>query len=202
MTTQRLRTALCSISLGLLATTAIALAPSLAATPASAGGDRPSCSKQPPPGSSDKKCPSPTPTPTETSPPGNETGCRDITLGVGQFRGLEPFPAIGSVLEFTLVVDGRDGEQSATCPEVTYSIIARDQDTLAEVARSDQPGNGVTPALSAVFRLPTYSKPCIAVDVVVSEGGVIHDVAPDSRDPAKPIQDDLCRDGSGPQTWN
>jgi hypothetical protein len=201
MTTSHIRLSLSSVVAGLLATTAIALVPSLAAAPADAGDDKQSCAKPSPGGSSDKKCPSPTPSPTSSAPQGNETGCRDVTLGVGQFRGLEPVPSIGSVLEFTLVVDGQDGEQSPTCPEVTYSIIARDQDTLAEVARLDQAGNGITPTLSAVFQLPTYSKACIAVDVVVAEGNVIHDIAPDSRDPLKP-QKDLCRDGSGPQTWN
>lgn len=198
MTTSRIRTTVSSVVAGLLATGAIALVPSLAASPASAADDKQSCSKPSPSGGSDKKCPSPTPTPTETTPAGNETGCRDLTVGVGQFRGLEPAPEFGSVLKFTLVVDGG---LTPTCPEVTYTTIARDHETAEELGRSTQQGNGLTPSLTSTFQFPTYTKACVAVDVVISEGPVVHDIAPDSRDWAK-AQGDLCRTGAGPQTWN
>ena len=199
MTTQQIRTALSSVGVGLLATTAIAFLPSLAAVPASAGDDRPACTKENPGGNSDKKCPSPSPT--ESTPTGTETGCRDLTFGTGQFRGVDGVPDAGSMLVFILVVGGDETVPPPTCPEVTYTVIARDPDTLAELSRQSQLGNGVTSALTTVFALPTFNKDCIAVDVVISEGAVIHDFAPNSRDTSQRACD-LNRNGSGPQTWN
>ncbi|MBK5308329.1 MAG: hypothetical protein JJD92_16740 [Frankiaceae bacterium] len=201
MTNARIRTTVSSVAAGLLATTAIAFLPSLAATPASAGDDRPSCAKASPGGSSEKKCPSPSPSPspspTQSTPTGNETGCRDLTRGEGQFRGVDGFPTAGSSLQFTLYVGGNDTPQPATCPEVTYTVIARDMDTLAEVGRLSQPGNGVTSDLTAVIALPTYTKDCIAVDVIVADGDVVDDIGPNVRLDSL----DLCLTGSGGQAW-
>lgn len=192
-----IRRLLCHVGAGLLVTAVVAVVPVALTAPASANPDRPACSKEDPGGSSNKKCPTPTPTKGET-----EVGCRDITEAGGDFSRIrEATPELGSTLNFTLIVDNEDGDQSPTCPEVTYTVIARDMDTLAELARLAQPGNGVTSDLTAVLALPLYSKNCVAVDIIVSEGDVVHDIAPNSRDTSLP-QDDLCLDGSGPQTWN
>jgi hypothetical protein len=191
-----IRDLLCRLGVGVVLTAGVAAVPALISSPASADPERPACSKEEPGGNSGKKCPSPSPS--ETGPTGTEIGCRDLTHGEGRYRA--PVGAVGSVLEFQLVVDFGN---TPTCPEVTYTVIARDRDTLAELARDVQNGNGVTADLFAAFNLPSYSKDCIAVDVVISEGDVVHDLGPDSRglEPGK-THDDLCRDGSGPQSWN
>jgi hypothetical protein len=88
-----------------------------------------------------------------------------------------------------------------TCPEVTYTVIARDMYTLAELGRSVQSGNGVTATLSSAFDFTSYTEPCIAVDVMTSDGSIIDDVAPNTRDVTEPAAD-LCDTGTGGQTWN
>lgn len=193
-------TVIARATLGLLVTGAVAITPSLLGGAAVAEEERPACSRQDPPGNSGKKCPSPSPSPSPTAtatsspgPTGTEVGCRDIVSGQGQYRA--PVGQLGSVLEFQLTL------AEASCPEVTYTVIARDMDTLAELDRREQSGNGLSTDLLATFSLPTYSKQCIAVDVVVSEGGLVHDIAPDSRDPSVPSCD-LNRNGTGPQTWS
>ena len=197
MTTSRTRTRIGSIAVGLMATSAIALLPSLAAAPASAAGDKPSCSKEPAPGSSDKKCPSPTPSPTRTTPQGNETGCRDLIGGDGHFRGVNALPSAGGTIDF------KSTYAAPTCSEVTYTVIARDMDTLAELGREAQSGNGVTQDLESVIPVAGYLKNCVAVDVVVSDGDVVDDIGPNSRDLAQAPFLEICRDGTtGPQTWN
>jgi hypothetical protein len=56
--------------------------------------------------------------------------------------------------------------------------------------------------LASAIELPRYAKACIAVDVVVSEGDVVHDVGPNSRDMAELPFRDLCREGVSEMSWN
>jgi hypothetical protein len=87
---------------------------------------------------------------------------------------------------------------------VTYTVIARDMDTLAELGRDTQKGNGASDSLASVVALPGYAKTCVAIDVVVAEGSIVHDVAPNSRDLAQAPFQELCRDDgtTSEMTWN
>jgi hypothetical protein len=106
-------------------------------------------------------------------------------------------PSAGGTLDF------QSTYAAPTCAEVTYTVIARDMDTLAELGRQAQAGNGVTADLVSVVPLLGYLKDCVAVDVIVSDGDVVDDIGPNSRSLELAPFREVCRDNtSGPQTWN
>ena len=189
------RVAMWAFGAGLLAAAAIALGTGLAAVPASAVDEAPRCDERSLSSSSDRKCPSPSPT-SGSGQQGSEVGCRDLIAGAGQFRGVGAAPSAGAALEFVTTY------ASATCSEVTYTVIARDMDTYSELGRHVQSGNDRTELLASVIALPGYAKDCLAVDVIVSEGNVVHDIAPNSRDLAETPYADLCRQGVSEMAWN
>ena len=182
------------VGAGLTAAAAIAAVPATW-SPATAAEDRPACSKQEPAGGSGKKCPTPSPSVEPTQGPApDESGCRDVISGQGLYLQTLDNP-LASALEFQVTL------AAPSCSDVTYAVIARDAETLAELARSVQTGNGTSADIVVALPLPGYVKDCIAVDVVVSEGSLVHDVAPNTRSTSE-VSCDLHRDGAGPQTWN
>lgn len=179
-----------------LVTTSLAVGAGLAASSASAVDAPVRCGGQSLSSSTDKKCLSPSPSPTPGQPQGNEVGCRDLLYGAGQFRGVGAAPSAGAAFEFLTTYD------AATCPEVSYTVIVRDMDTYSELGRHVQQGNGSTDSLVSAMALPGYAKDCIAADVIVSEGAVVHDIGPNSRDLSQPPFADLCRQGATGMAWN
>lgn len=149
----------------------------------------------------------PSPSPTISQPAGDETGCRDIVAGRGSWVRPVTFP--NAVLPAQPIGTGLlsfEAELAApSCPEVTYTFVLRGMDgtELERVVKSGESpetnlqGNPVV----SVRRVLAYGGNCIAVDVTVTEGDVVHDSAPDVREG---VYEDLCdvgTPGSPGQTW-
>jgi hypothetical protein len=158
--------------------------------------DPPVCDREDRPGQTERLCtpddePEPEPQPNPEPEP-----CVDVVSGLGQFRGISGVDAAGTVLVFAIVLEG------PSCAEATYTTIARDADTLAVLGTATVEGVAGLTHIPSAFQMGTYTKQCIAVDVVVTRGDVLEDVAPDSR-PAEGPHNDLCRGpGAGGQNWS
>lgn len=177
-------------SIGKIATASLlAGALSVSATVVTAYAHPPECK----PGSPSPQCPpEPAPVPPALQP--DEKGCRDIDGG-GTFQDYEVTPLGAAVVAFNVNL------AAASCTDARYEMVVRAPDAtfLAEQVRS---GDGVSTVLS--FVVPVANAPtCVAVDLMVRQHGVTHDVAPDGRDYGMGTSVDLCsgQPDAGGQTW-